>query len=110
MGVPNELTDITNVFFQTIQANPKVQTAYYTAFQNKFGYEANYFTLSKFLKDVPYPCLIIHDKNDEITSFEGAQIIQQTMENAIFFPTQHLGHSLQGSVVYKEILTFLEEN
>lgn len=109
MGVPNELTDVTNVFFKTIQANPKVQTAYYTAFQNKFGYEANYFTLSKLLKEVPYPTLIIHDENDDIAAFKGAQIIHQTMENTVFFPTQNLGHSLQGRVVYKEILAFLEE-
>lgn len=109
MGVPNELTDITNVFFQTIQANTKVQAAYYTTFQEKFGYEANYFSLSNLLKDVPYPCLIIHDQNDEIAPFEGAQIIHQTMKNATFFPTQNLGHSLQGRTVYKEVLTFLEK-
>ena len=44
MGVPNELTDVTNVFFHTINANKKVQAAYYKAFYEKFGYEANYFT------------------------------------------------------------------
>ncbi len=110
MGVPNELTDVTKVFFQTIKANSKVQTAYYNTFQKKFGYKTNYFTLSKLLKNVLYPTLIIHDKNDEIAAFEGAQIIHQSMKNSLFLPTQNLGHSLQGRAVYKEILTFLEES
>lgn len=107
MGVPNELTDVTNVFFQTINANKKVQAAYYKAFYEKFGYEANYFTLSKLLKGVPYPTLIIHDENDDIASFEGAKIIHQSLTNAHFFPTKKLGHSLQGRIVYKEIHRFL---
>jgi len=107
MGVPNELTDVTNVFFQTLRINQKGQNAYYHAFQKKFGYEANYFTLSKLLKEVPYPSLIIHDKNDDIASFAGAQIIAQTMKNARFLPTQKLGHSLQGKAVYNAINDFL---
>ena len=106
MGVPNELTDITNVFFQVINANEKVQAAYYKAFQKKFGYEANYFTLSKLLKEAPYPTLIIHDKNDEVASFEGAQMLQHSLKNARLFPTKNLGHSLQGRTVFKEILYF----
>lgn len=109
MGVPNELTDVTNVFFQAINANKKVQAAYYKAFQEKFGYEAKYFTLSNLLKEVPYPTLIIHDKNDDIASFEGAKMIHQSLSNASFFPTKQLGHSLQGRIVYKEILRFLTD-
>lgn len=107
MGVPNELTDVTNIFFQTLNINKKGQHAYYQAFQKKFGYKANYFTLSKLLKEVPYPSLIIHDRTDDIASFEGAQLLQQSMKNARFFPTQKLGHSLQGKIVYREIVEFL---
>ncbi len=107
MGVPNELTDVTNVFFQIINANEKVQAAYYKAFYEKFGYDANYFTLSKLLEAISYPTLIIHDENDEVASFEGAQVLQHSMKNATFFPTKKLGHSLQGSIVFKEVLHFL---
>ncbi len=109
MGVPNELMDVTKVFFQTLNINEKGQQAYYKAFKEKFGYETNYFTLSKLLKDVSYSCLIIHDKNDEVASFEGARVIHQSMKNGSFFPTENLGHSLQGRVVYREILAFLEK-
>lgn len=110
MGVPNDLSEIVDIFFQTMGANKKVQSAYYTAFQKKFGYEANYFTLSKLLKEVSHPSLIIHDKNDEVASFAGAKILHQNMDNSSFFPTENLGHSLQGRVVYKKILAFLEKN
>lgn len=108
MGVPDDLTDVTKVFFQTLGANEKVKTAYFKAFKEKFGYATNYFTLSNLLKDLPYPSLIIHDKNDEIASFEGAKLIHQTMKNSRFFPTEKLGHSLQGKMVYYEIISFLE--
>ena len=107
MGVPDELMEVTNVFFQTLAINDKGQTAYLNAFEEKFGYPTKYFTLSNFLKEVPYPTLIIHDKNDEIASFAGAQKIQQSMQKAQFFPTKNLGHSLQGRAVYKEILNFI---
>jgi len=107
MGIPNELTDVTNVFFEAINANEKVQAAYYKAFQEKFGYTANYFTLSKLLKEVPYPTLIIHDENDDIASFEGAKTIHHSLSNSRFFPTKNLGHSLQSRTVFKEIQHFL---
>jgi len=107
MGAPNELTDVTNVFFNIINANEKVQAAYYKAFEEKFGYTVNYFTLSKLLKEVPYPTLIIHDENDDIASFDGAKTIHHSLCNSKFFPTKNLGHSLQGRTVFKEILHFL---
>lgn len=109
MGVPNELADITNIFFQTINASEKVQATYYKAFREKFGYEVDYFTLSKLLKEVSYPTLIIHDENDDVASFEGAKAIHQSLKNSRFLPTKNLGHSLQGRTVYKSILHFLEK-
>ena len=109
LGVPNELSDIADVFFQQVGLNEKVQAAYYRTFEEKFGYPTTFFTLSKLLKEVPYPSLIIHDENDDIASFAGAKQIHELWEGSTFFPTKNLGHSLQGRSVYKAILEFLKQ-
>lgn len=108
MGVPNKLDDITKIFFKELDLNHHAQHNYYKAFKNKFGYEVEYFTLSKLFKEVPYPSLIINDEKDEITPIEGAIVLHKNWKNSIFFPTNNLGHSLQGRAVYKETMRFLE--
>lgn len=107
MGVPNELMDITNVFFQMLSVNDRVQHAYLDAFKTQFGYPVDYFTLSNFYKEIQVPGLIIHDEADDIASFEGAKRIADSWPAARFFPTKNLGHSLQGKLVYNEIKDFL---
>lgn len=107
MGIPDKLTDVTEFYFQQLGLNQKAQKAYYHNFEKTFKYSIDYFSLSNFLKNNNIPGLIIQDKNDEVTSFEGAKTVHQNWSNAQFFATQKLGHSLQGSSVYKEILRFL---
>jgi len=107
MGVPNDLLDVTQVFFDTLKLSPKVQAAYLQAFHKKFSYPTSYFKLDKLLKEVNIPSLIIHDEQDDIASFEGAKVLHQSLGNATFFPTKKLGHSLQGRSVFKAILDFV---
>jgi len=108
MGVPNKLSDVTQVFFQQLGLNPKAQAAYYDTFEQTFEYPIDYFTLAKFLKDLAISGLIIHDENDDIAAFEGARAIYQAWPNAQFFATKNLGHSLQSRAVYQEILGFIQ--
>ena len=110
MGVPDELQDISCVFFRELGLNDRVQQAYYKAFQQKFGYELNYFTLSNLISTIKLPGLLIHDEKDEIASFKGARKIHANWENANFLATSGLGHSLQGGIVYKAILDFLDHS
>lgn len=107
MGVPNDLSDVTQVFFNTLKVNQKVQDAYLKAFLKKFSYPTSYFKLDKLLKDVAIPSLIIHDEQDDVASFEGAKILHQSLKNATFVGTKKLGHSLQGRSVFKAILDYL---
>jgi len=108
MGAPNDLSDITAVFFDRLQLSQKVQDAYLKAFLKKFKYPTSYFRLNKLLEDVATPSLIIHDEQDEIASIEGAQLLHQSWRNSSFLATKNLGHSLQGRSVYKAILEFIE--
>lgn len=107
LGVPNELTDISTVFFKELHLNKKVETAYFKVFEEKFGYPAEYFTLSNLMSSVPYHGLIIHDEMDDIASFKGAQLLHEKWNNSSFLATKNLGHSLQGRSVYAKIVSFL---
>ncbi len=107
MGVPNDLSDVTQVFFNTLKVNQQVQDAYLKAFLKKFSYPTSYFKLDKLLKEVAIPSLIIHDEQDDIASFEGAKMLHQSLNNSIFVPTTKLGHSLQGRSAFKAILDFI---
>lgn len=110
MGVPDELMEITNVFFKTLALNSSAKRAYFQAFDNKFGYDVDYFTLSNLVQKIPIEGLVIHDEQDDIASFSGAQKIAKNWKNAAFFSTKGLGHSLQGRSVYKAILNFFNNN
>jgi len=107
MGIPNQLQDIADVFFDTIGSNQRVRAAYFKAFKQKFEYDVDYFTLSNLLPTVPYPSLIIHDEEDDIASYDGAITIHKSWKTSTFFGTKGLGHSLQGRSVYREILGFI---
>lgn len=109
MGVPNELMDVAKVYFEKLQLNEQVQKAYLSAFEDKFDYDMDYFTLSKMVNKIPFPALIIHDEQDDIASFKGAEEIHKNWKNSVFFGTQKLGHSLQGRNVYNAILESLSE-
>jgi pimeloyl-ACP methyl ester carboxylesterase len=108
MGVPNELMAITNIFFDELSLKEHTKTAYLTAFQEKFGHEVDYFTISKLVNRLPFTGLVIHDEEDDICPYEGAKEIHKNWEGAQFFSTKGLGHSLQGRSVYKTILNFLK--
>ena len=108
LGVPNDLSDITKVYFDKLALSEKVQNAYLKAFLKKFNYPTSYFTLNKLFKNVNTPCLIIHDEQDDIASFQGAKLLHQSWSNSTFLPTENLGHSLQGRSVYKAILDFVK--
>lgn len=107
MGVPNDLLDVTQIFFDTLKLNQRVQDAYLKAFIEKYNYPTSYFKLDKLLEAVNIPNLIIHDKGDDVASFEGAKLLHQSMTNSTFLPTKNLGHSLQGRSVFKAILEFI---
>ncbi len=107
MGVPNDLSDVTQVFFDTLKLNQKVRAAYLKAFLEKFNYPTSYFKLDKLLEEINIPNLIIHDEDDDVASFEGAKTLHQSLANSTFFPTKNLGHSLQGRSVFKAILEFV---
>lgn len=108
MGVPDELRDVTNVFFKELGLKSTVQRAYDDAFKEKFGYPTEYFTLSNMVKQLSFPGLIIHDEQDDVASFEGAKRIYENWPNASFFSTDRYGHSLQGRPVYNAIVQYLE--
>ncbi len=108
LGVPNDLLDITQVFFNRLQLNQKVRRAYFKAFKDKFNYSTDYFRLDELFKEVRIPSLIIHDEQDEIASFDGAKLLHQSWGNSTFVSTKNLGHSLQGRSVYKAILDFIK--
>lgn len=108
MGVPNRLKDITELYFRQLNLNSGVQSAYFNAFQTKFGYAVDYFELAEMAKNINIPALIIHDEQDDICSYVGAKELHQNWKNAAFLGTQNLGHSLQGKVVFKAILDFLK--
>lgn len=107
LGVPNDLLDVTQVFFDTLKLNQKVRAAYLKAFQEKFNYPTSYFKLNNLLQEVRISNLIIHDEQDDIASFEGAKTLHQSLANSTFLPTKNLGHSLQGRSVFRAILEFI---
>lgn len=107
MGVPNDLLEVAQIFFDTLKLNQRVRDAYLKAFLEKFNYPTSYFKLDKLLEEVTITNLIIHDEQDDIVSFEGAKTLHQSLANSTFFPTKNLGHSLQGRSVFKAILEFL---
>ncbi|MEH6407766.1 MAG: alpha/beta hydrolase [Leeuwenhoekiella sp.] len=109
LGSPDKLENILADFQRVLGLNKRVLGILDQYFQKRFGFKTDEFSASLFAKKLSIPALIIHDKDDKITSVEGSRSIHKNWKNSKYIETEGLNHSLYSDDVNNEIVSFLKE-
>ncbi len=108
LGTPSKLSQVASSFYKILNLSDKVKDVFQSQFENKFSLKMSDISVTKMIKEVETPALIIHDKKDEVISVSEVTIYNTLFSNSSLFITDGYGHSLQHRKVYYEIKTFLE--
>jgi pimeloyl-ACP methyl ester carboxylesterase len=109
IGSPSDLDLIFKSYAQMLGYSDRVVKALYAFFEKHFGKKVEYFKIHDFAKQLKVKGLVIHDEDDKVCKFSEGKLIAENWENAIFYPTQDLGHSCQNRKVYHKVRDFLLE-
>lgn len=109
LAPPSDLSRIMKQFQGILKLSPKFMNALDQFFKNKYGFNFEEFSASKFAKKISNKGLLIHDKYDDVAPFSEAEAIGKNWKNVKFIPTENLGHSLFYEEVDQMIIDFLKE-
>ena len=109
LAVPSELDLLMDRFRHMVGMNDAVFYAMMDAFHARYGWKMNDFSISRFIRELQAPGLLIHDQNDPIAPLEEGLSIHRNWENSRLAVTQGLGHSLHGDEVVRTIIDYLED-
>lgn len=110
LGPPDQLETIIADYQQILGLDKRVLDILDAYFQKNFGFKTKEFSASAFAQKLDVHGLIIHDKNDKITSVEGSRNIHKNWNKSKLIETEGLNHSLYSDFVNDEIIKFLKED
>lgn len=109
MGTPTKLAQVAASFYRILNLSEKVKGVFHSQFEHKFDLKMSDVSVTKMIKIVKTPALIIHDEQDEVISVSEAAVYSRLFPNSTLHITDGYGHSLQHRKVYYEIKSFLEK-
>ncbi|MEL6638419.1 MAG: alpha/beta fold hydrolase, partial [Bacteroidota bacterium] len=109
MGLPISLRTMIQSFQRTLGMNRRSQRGMDLAFENQFQHSIDYFSTVEFCSAIPFPTLLIHDRDDQLTPLAGGMACYEALPHGENFLTEGFGHSLQDVSVYQRIIDYLDE-
>ena len=106
MGVPSRLRQLTSIYYQLLGLSARTAKNMERYFEKKFQVKIDYYTNSEFCKKIKIPTLIINDKDDDLVKVEDGVLYNTTLSDSKLLITEKLGHRLQVTLVYSNIVKF----
>ena len=103
-------TAIKNAFMMLGITNPTIKKALEDTILNVSGKEAEWFSVSRAIKNIRASVLWLHDEEDDTTPYEDALKVQERQQsNVQFLITKGLGHSkiYKTTEIRDEVINFL---
>lgn len=107
LGPPDDLNSILKEYRSILGLSQRVMNQMDQYFLERFGFRSDAFAGSIFAEKIKIPGLIIHDKDDRITSCSGSQNIHKHWENSQLVVTEGLNHSLYSDDVNETIIKYI---
>lgn len=107
MGVPSEFTAIATYYGDVLGLSTRMREILRISFEQHFKRTYADLSVAAFCQAIEVPTLVIHDKEDFLSSSEDARTYARALSQSELLITEGLGHSLQGKEVYQRILTYL---
>jgi len=108
LGAPSELKDVFKRYVDMMRYNKSIENQINKIVFERFGRNIRDFSTAKFLSEVSFKGLIIHDEHDPIIPYSEAISINKSFKNSTLITTQHLGHSLKSDAVNTHIIDFIK--
>jgi len=107
LGSPSELTDVFKRYVDMMSYNKRIANQIDNIAFERFGKYPKDFSSAKFLEEVTFEGLIIHDEKDSIIPYNDALQINKSFKNSKLITTQNLGHSLNNSEIANHVADFI---
>jgi pimeloyl-ACP methyl ester carboxylesterase len=107
LGTPSELTDVFKRYVDMMSYNKSIKKQIHNITFERFGKYPKDFSTARFLEEVTFEGLIIHDEKDPIIPYNEAVLINNSFKNSQLITTQHLGHSLNDNEIAAQVKNFL---
>lgn len=107
LGVPGELSDFVDKFVDVLQVNDGVRDAIEREFIRKHGMSFAEISFIEMAQSLDIPGLILHDREDDLAPFSGAEAIHANWPQSQLIATSGRTHSLLGEDIPKLVLDYL---
>jgi len=109
LGVPRDIDYVLDSFAEMIGLGPRANTAFRTAFTERFGLKPSDFSATQLALLVTVPTMVVHDRADEIAPYEHGEELAANLPHSILHTTTGLGHSgpLRDPATIDAIVAFL---
>ncbi|MBC6994375.1 alpha/beta hydrolase [Neolewinella lacunae] len=107
MAVPGELENFIDKFCEIVGANERVKYGIEYRFQRKLDRRFADVSFIEYVKNIRVPGLILHDEEDDVAPFFGAQRMHANWKGSTLASTRGCGHSLVGELVPAIVVEYL---
>lgn len=108
IGSPSEFHEIMQHFQNILKFNNRVMQQLDNYILDRFGFQIDEFSTSKFAQSISKKGLLFHDRYDAITPYHASVQVNENWEGSTLVSTEGLGHSMHQDDVNNQIITFLE--
>lgn len=109
---PTELAEYLEGFQSFLGLHPRVIRYLERYLHHQYGLRIEDFSMKNLAESLRQPVLLIHDKNDTVTSCSYSEEVSKRIQDCTFIQTENLGHVviLRSREVIQQIVDFLGES
>jgi pimeloyl-ACP methyl ester carboxylesterase len=108
LASPGDATEFISFFSATLKLNEKSLRHILDHFEQEVTEPITFFSARKFAESIRQPGLIIHDKQDDETSYEHSLVIHQAWKGSELVVTDGLGHNLKSPDIFRKVFEFVD--
>jgi pimeloyl-ACP methyl ester carboxylesterase len=110
LAPPGEASEFFDFYKRTLRLNKRASDLVLKHFERVIEEPVEFFSASRFAENLPHPGLIIHDRQDEDTSYEHSVSINKAWKRSRLRITDGLAHNLKSPDIVKEVSDFVRQN
>ncbi|WP_397362081.1 alpha/beta fold hydrolase [Olleya sp. R77988] len=107
LGAPSEFTKVFKNYVNMMSYNNRIENGLNQLVVDRFNNPPSFYSAAKFSKKINLEGLIIHDKQDQIISYDEAELINANFKNSKLITTEGFGHGLRDNSVNQAIIDFI---
>jgi pimeloyl-ACP methyl ester carboxylesterase len=108
LASPGEATEFIHFFSTALKLNEKSVRHILDHFEHEITEPITFFSARRFAESIRQPGLIIHDKQDDETSYEHSLAIHRAWKGSELIVTDGLGHNLKSPDILRKVFEFVD--